>query len=118
MLIDIDSQKWKSLMVGLGGEVSYAISRNWGVFIPQARLEYVHQFEHETREINGCFVNDAEGNTFVICTDDPDREFFNVQVAVSAQFAQGRLAYVHFEQVLGNSQFDWYEVTAAVHFEF
>jgi outer membrane autotransporter protein len=116
--VDIESQTWKSLIAGLGGEVSYAMSQSWGVLIPQARLEYIHQFEDDAREITGDFVSDTQGNTFVIRTDDPDRNYFNLQLAVSAQFAQGRAAYLNFEQVLGNDQFDWYEVTAGVRFEF
>jgi outer membrane autotransporter protein len=116
--VDIESQTWKSLIAGLGGEVSYAMSQSWGVLIPQARLEYIHQIEDDAREITGDFVSDTQGNTFVIRTDDPDRNYFNLQLAVSAQFAQGRAAYLNFEQVLGNDQFDWYEVTAGVRFEF
>ena len=118
MPVDIYSQEWESLVVGLGGKMGQAPTRRRGGLVPRARFEYLHQFEDEAPEITGHFVNNAQGNTFVIRTNDPDRDYFNLQLTVSDQFAQGRSTYVYFEQVLGNSQFDCNDVTAGVRLEF
>ena len=101
--LDVEDQTVESLVTGLGGQVSYAISTTVGVFVPQLRFEWVHEFLNNARAYQARFLNDptpGPATTVQWSTDNPDRNFFNLAVGVAATFARGVSAFVYYDTVL------------------
>jgi len=117
-LTRIDNQDFKSLTLSLGGQVSYAWSQKWGVLLPQARVEWVHEFENDDDTIGGRFTLDPTNTGFQIATDNPDRDYFNLGIGFSAVFAEGRSAYLYYENVQGFDDLTFHSVNAGLRFEF
>ncbi|MEN8218450.1 MAG: autotransporter outer membrane beta-barrel domain-containing protein [Pseudomonadota bacterium] len=114
----IDSQKVKSLTLTLGIQADYAISQSWGILIPHANLDYVHEFKDDVRQLTGRFLEDAGGETFTWNSDAPDRDYFNLGLGISAQFSQGRAAFIRYEGTLGLRDVDRHAIMAGVRLEF
>jgi outer membrane lipase/esterase len=119
--VEIDDQTYRSFALGLGGQVSYAMSQSWGVLLPYASLEYVHDFEKNDSSVTGRFVNDdpiAGKIPFTLPIDSRDQNYFNFGIGASAQFTNGTAGFVNYEQLLGYSDVSQYRINAGLRFEF
>ena len=96
----VDDQEVKSLVSIIGGRISKAFSRHFGVLIPQGRLEWHHEFENDSRSIVTKYANDPFDTFFISTTDDPDEDFFVLGGGVSAVFKGGTQAFIFLETVL------------------
>jgi outer membrane autotransporter protein len=114
----IGDQEAKSFTSQLGGEVSYAMSQSWGVLIPQAHFEWVHEFKDGDEVVTGFFVQDPSQTTFALDTDSPDSNYFNLRLGVSAQFAKGRSGYFYYRKLLGYDNIDVNAFSAGLRLEF
>jgi outer membrane autotransporter protein len=101
LVLEFESQDVESLTSVVGAQASYAISTGLGVLLPQVRFEWEHEFKDESRTITARFVADPTRTPIEYVTDNPDRDFFNVGVGLSAIFRVGLSAFVHYETVLG-----------------
>lgn len=99
--VQIDGQDYKSFTLSLGGQVSYALSQSWGVLLPQARFEWIHEFEDDSPFVTGHFLGDPSQDSFSFAGDEPDTDYFSLGIGVSAVFAKGRSAYFNYQTVLG-----------------
>jgi outer membrane autotransporter protein len=117
-VVKMDSNDYESLTSNLGGGASYALKQSWGVLLPQVSLEWVHEFENDGQQIDGFFPADINQQGFTIETKDPDRDYFNARLGVSAQFAEGRSGFISYEKVFGYDDVDYYSVQAGVRLEF
>ena len=70
----------------LGGRASYAISTGLGVLLPQVRIEWEHEFKNDSRLLTARFVNDPLLQPIPFTTDNPDRNYANLGVSLSATF--------------------------------
>jgi len=104
--VQFDEQKITSFEGVVGMQVSKTISKPWGVLVPQLRVELVHQFENDSRVINSRFVGAVQNSittNLLQPTDEPDRNYFNISLATSAQFSHGRSAYIQYTGLVGLS---------------
>ena len=70
-------------VTGTGGvEVSYAISTDFGVVVPQGRVSWVHEFSDDSRAITVQYAADPNNTQFGIVTDSPDRNFFDLGLSL------------------------------------
>lgn len=113
-----DSQKVESLTSLIGGEVSYVSSTRYGVVIPKLSFEWAHEYEHDSHINTARFINDPSSGSFEVATDSPDRDYFKLGLSVSATFAQGRSAYLFYENVLDRDNLTEYSLSAGARFEF
>jgi outer membrane lipase/esterase len=113
-----EDQDVESLMFVLGGQASYAISTAFGVLLPQARIEWRHEFKNDSRTVTARFVNDPTRTPLLLVTDDPDRNFFNLGAGLSATFRGGVAAFVYYETVLGLADVSAHNVVFGVRLEF
>ncbi len=116
--LEIESQDIKSLTTILGGQASYAISTRWAVFMPQARVEWEHEYSNNSRLIKAAFVEDAGGVPFAVSTDDPDRDYLNFGIGISAVFAGGKTAFIDYEKTLGFDDWTSNTITFGLRLEF
>jgi outer membrane autotransporter protein len=106
--LDIGDQNGKSLTVNAGGHVSYAMLTDWGVLVPNAKIDWVHEFEDNSetlafRFINDPFTGDPNDPSPVITlqSDRPDSNYFIWSVGVSAQFIYGISGFVNYQSYAG-----------------
>lgn len=114
----INSQEVDSFNMQLGADVSYAMSQSWGVLLPQANLEWVHEFNDGGSSVTGYFLQDPTQNTFSLNTDKPDTDYFNMRLGVSAQFKQGTSAYFYYRKLLGYDNLNVDSFSAGLRLEF
>ncbi len=117
LALNFDDQTITSLTTALGARVSKSISMNWGVLTPGAHLEWEHEFRDDERSIGAAFAVDPAAR-LATSTDEPDRDYFNVGVGVSAVFARGRSAFITVESVLGQDDVTDHTIEAGVRLEF
>jgi outer membrane autotransporter protein len=112
------SQDATSTTLALGGRASYAISTRYGVVLPQAWLDWTHEFSNDSQIITAQLVNDPTNTPINLLTDNPDRNFFHAGIGVSMQFAHGRSAYLLYERLFGHTYLGEGTLQAGVRLEF
>jgi outer membrane autotransporter protein len=116
--LKVDGQDWESLTTVLGAQVSYAISQNFGVIVPQGQVGWVHEFENDSEEFTAVYVDDPRQNELRAETNDPDRDYFEVGLGVSAVFKGGTQAFIYYDTVLGFDDLTDHIVTVGGRMEF
>lgn len=87
----------------LGGRVSYATSYDWGVLVPNAVLEWNHEFRNDPQTAVVRFLADPTQTPIVLTDQAPDASYFNIGIGLNAVLPQGRSGYVYYEHMVGNS---------------
>lgn len=118
MALALDSQTFTSFTSDLGVQVSRAISTSSGVWIPQLRIGWVHEFENGQEQVGARFVNDINNQPLFVLTQTPDRNYADLSVGVSAQFAGGRSAFISYNTLLGYDDVTYNAINAGVRLEF
>jgi uncharacterized protein YhjY with autotransporter beta-barrel domain len=101
--LTVDDQDWDSLTSTLGAGASYASSQGWGVLIPFARVAWVHEFENDSQSMKAFYTVDPQQNNLVARTDNPDRNYFELGLGVSAVVRGGLQAFFDYQTLLGYS---------------
>ncbi len=104
----VADQSVKSFETALGADVSYAHSTNFGVVIPQLRLEWAHEFDNDSRQITAQYVNDPRNNRFFVRTDSPDRNYYVLGGGLSALMVGGLTTFAEVETILGKEDYNKY----------
>lgn len=113
-----DAQTTKSLTSVLGLYGSKAISTSFGVLVPQATLEYVHEFEDAQRNINFRFVDNPAAGSFRFQNDPPDRNYFNLGLGIAAVWPHGISGFLNYRAMIGYKDQKSDTVTVGVRIEF
>jgi uncharacterized protein YhjY with autotransporter beta-barrel domain len=109
-----DSQDVESLTMVLGGRAAYAISTGLGVLLPQVRIEWEHEFKNDSRILTAQFLNDPQRQPIRFTTDNPDRNYVNIGVALSATFRGGISAFIDYTTVVGLSNISRHDITLGI----
>jgi len=97
-----DNQNVQSLTTTVGVFGSVAISTGFGVIVPQASADYVHEFLDDQRSVGFRLVQDPSvGRKYLFQTDPPDRDYFNLGVGVSMVLANGFQPFLNFRELVG-----------------
>ncbi len=114
-----DEQSIRSLQSTIGVQGSIVINTSYGVWVPQANADYVHEFENDRRDITVNFVQDQRQTPtkFSFNNDKPDRNFFNFSVGTVLVLPHGIQPFFNFRVMAGHSQFDNYAGTVGVRIE-
>ncbi len=103
MNLRVRDQNFNSLTTALGGGASYAMSKGFGVLVPQIRAEWIHEFKNDDRLLTATFVNDPranlDGHTLFARTDGPDRDYFTILFSLSTVLRGGLQGFVSYERV-------------------
>jgi uncharacterized protein YhjY with autotransporter beta-barrel domain len=100
LTLELRDQTLESLITALGGQVTYALSTQMAVFVPQLLFEWVHEFLNNERTIAANYVNDPNKTALDIETDSPGRNFFNLGLGLSAVFRGGMSAFIYYQTTL------------------
>jgi outer membrane autotransporter protein len=127
--LKVDGQDVNSLILALGGKVTYAISAPFGVVLPFFRAEYNHEFEDDAVLLraqyfapidpsNNLTATGLTNPVFEARTDGPDRNFAVIGGGISAVFQRNVQAFIDFESVVGRSNVTNNILTTGVRVEF
>lgn len=114
----IEDRSTTSMTSIFGGRATYIMSRDWGILMPTATLEWEHEFEDDPNRVIARFAFDPTATRIVRDGDDIDSNYFNVGVGVSALFPGGRSAYLYYEELVGASRLSQGLLSLGVRFEF
>ena len=113
-----DNQNISSLTTTAGLFASVAINTKWGVLVPQATAEYVHEFLNDQRTVGFRFVDTISQPRFLFQTDNPDRNFFNLGIGAVFVLPGGMSTYVNVRELVGYSTRRATNVTAGLRLAF
>jgi hypothetical protein len=98
-----DSQLGESLLLKAGGHVSYAINTPFAIILPQVRANYARELKNEERALKVHFLADPTSgssagpvSSFLVFTDQPQRNFFEYAADLTLQFPFGISGYVEY----------------------
>lgn len=103
LITSVESRSLDSELGVIGGRFSYTTSYDWGVLIPNATLEWNHEFRNDPQTIVTRFVYDPTQTPIVITDAPPDNSYFNVGVGLNAVLPGGRSGYISWEHLVGLS---------------
>jgi outer membrane autotransporter protein len=116
--LDIGSQEATSFSSTLGVNYTRAISTAKAILIPQAWLEWTHEFDSGDDDVTGVFANDPSFIPFALATDKLDRDYFRLGFGVGAQFGKGRTAFFNYEAAIGLTNYTEQTANLGVRLEF
>ena len=113
-----DDQHQTSFTSNLGAFASMAISTGFGVFVPQATWEWVHEFLDNQRVTYFHFVEDLGQRRFRFQNDPPDRNYFDAGLGLVLVLPNGLSPFVNVRQFFGYEKQSSTTVTAGLRFSF
>lgn len=116
--LSYDNQNIQSLTTTVGLFGSAALSTGFGVIVPQATVEYVHEFLDDQRSVGFRLVQDLNQNRLLFQTDPPDRDYFNLGVGVSMVLANGLQPFLNFRELVGYNNRHSHTVTLGLRVTF
>ena len=85
----------------LGGRVSYTLNESWGVLVPNAVVEWNHEFKTDPQTVVYRFVSDPTQTPVFVTDVRPDSSYFNLGIGLNAVLPQGRSGFFYYEHVTG-----------------
>lgn len=82
------------------------VSTRWGVWQPQARLGWRHEFANAARPLSVAFAGDANGTAITFDTDDPDVTWGEAGLGAVFVFTGGHSAFVEWRTRFGHAFLD------------
>jgi outer membrane autotransporter protein len=107
-----------SLTTALGASATYAISTDFGVVVPQIRMEWEHEFERSAETLESRYPLDLDGNVFRTRGDSPDRDYVNIGGGVVAVLPGGWMPYVDYQALLFYDDWTRHQLTGGIRKEF
>jgi outer membrane lipase/esterase len=113
-----DNENIASLTTTAGIFASMAISTRFGVLVPQASADYVHEFLNDQRTVGFRFVDTISRPRFLFQTDTPDRDFFNLGLGAVFVLPGGTSTFVNVRELVGYNTRRATTVTAGLRMAF
>ncbi len=119
LALSYDDQTVHSFQSTVGLQATMAINTSYGVWVPQATADFIHEYENDQRFITVQFAGDgrATPTKFTFQNDKPDRNFFNLGIGTVLILSNGIQPFINFRAMAGNNQFDNYAGTIGVRIE-
>ncbi|MFV2058011.1 MAG: autotransporter outer membrane beta-barrel domain-containing protein [Thiohalomonadales bacterium] len=115
--LQLDGQEYQSLTLAIGGQFTYAISMQGGVFIPQARIEWITEFEDDINVVSGNYIGDPQKEKFRLPTDATDDSYAQLGLGFSGVFPGGTTYYLYYQSYLGFENLTQSSVNAGFRWE-
>ena len=114
----INNDHRTSLQSRFGAMASNAFSTGFGVIVPQAGVDWIHEFANNQRDISFSFLGDTRSKTFTFQNQSPDRDFLEINAGSSLVLPHGIQTFVNYRGIAGNSYYSGHGVNAGVRLEF
>lgn len=116
--LSVDARSIKSLQSSLGARFSTNVNTAWGVLLPYASVQWVHEFKDDAPSLVSRYVNDPNGLAFSIPTATPDSNFGIVSVGASMTLPNNLSAFAQFSSAVGLKDEKSYAVSAGLRIQF
>lgn len=113
-----DNQNIQSLTTTAGLFGSVALSTGFGVIVPQATADYVHEFLDDQRSVGFRLAKDLGQRRFLYQTDPPDRDYVNLGVGVSMVLPNGLQPFLNFRELVAYRDRSSHTVTLGLRIPF
>jgi outer membrane autotransporter protein len=114
----VASRSMNSMLGVAGARVSYTLSTDWGVLVPNAVVEWNHEFRNDPQTVVVRFLADPTQTPISLTDQAPDSSYFNLGLGLNAVFAQGRSAYVYYEHMAGYAGAHSNQLSLGIRIEF
>lgn len=114
----IDDTDRDSVLTHLGVRASYAISTSSGVWVPQFRAEWNHDFDNDPLDVQSTYALDAAQTFYGLEGNNPDDDYFNVGLGLVGILPNGWVPFIDGEIQLGYDDYDRYRLTGGLRKEF
>jgi outer membrane autotransporter protein len=114
----VDARELTSMTGVLGGKLTYAMSRDWGILMPHFQLEWEHEFEDDPQQLVARFLHDPTGTAIRVEGDEVDTDYYNIGIGLSALFTNGRSAFLYYEHLAGSEGLSQDNLSLGVRIEF
>jgi outer membrane autotransporter protein len=114
----VESRELTSMTAVAGGKLTWALSRDWGILMPHAQLEWEHEFEDDPQQLAARFLHDPTQTVIRAEGDEVDTDYFNIGLGLSALFANGRSAFLFYEHRAGSEGLSQDNLSLGVRIEF
>lgn len=94
-----------------------AVSTTYGVWVPQADANFIHEFANSQRFIEVHFAVDPLPLKFKFQNDRPVRNYFNLSLGTVLVLPNGLQPFINFRAMVGNEQFNNYAGTIGIRIE-
>lgn len=101
LVTSVESRSLSNALGVIGGRLSHTTSFDWGVLIPNATLEFNHEFRNDPQTIVTRFVFDPTQTPITLTDQPPDSSYFNVGIGLNAVFPNGRSGFIAWEHLVG-----------------
>jgi outer membrane autotransporter protein len=95
--LEIGSWHFESLTTVVGGQASYTMRTGFGDLVPQARVEWWHEFETDTPPIEAT----GFGDSVAIPTDDQDSDYVILGFGLLVAFSENASLFLEYQTTLG-----------------
>lgn len=117
--VHVEEQSYSSLQPSIGFEFSNAVSRGWGVMIPQGYVDIVSELEDGPKVITGRFLGDTlQGNSFSLLTDDFEETFARAGLGLGFILPNNKSAFVTVDAEIGRDVLTTYYINAGFRWQF
>lgn len=115
----IGKQSTEQLTLGAGVQSTYAITENWGVFIPSLKITLLSEVTAGFDPIAARFAYDPDPeNTFTLQNDGEDKAFTQIAIGSSFIFTHGVSGFLQYQQMVGYKNLSAYQVQGGLRYEF
>ncbi len=114
----IDKQKYESLQPAVGFSFSKAVSRSWGVFIPQGYIDVISDLKDSGVIVSGSFIGDGNNEEFGLETDDFEETFVRAGLGFGLVLKNNKTAFFMLDGDLGRDLLQTYYVNAGFRWQF
>jgi len=97
----VEGRSLSSLLGVLGARASFTHSYDWGVLVPNALLEWNHEFRNDAQTVITRFLADPTQTPVVLTDVPPDSNYLNIGIGLNAVLPQGRSGFIYFEHMAG-----------------
>lgn len=115
---EVDSRSFASELGVLGARFTRTISMDWGVLVPNALVEWNHEFKNDPQTVVTRFLADPTQTPIFITDPRVDQNYFNLGVGLNAILPQGRSGFLYYEHVTGLSGIHENRLSVGVRVEF
>ncbi|HWV14170.1 MAG TPA: autotransporter domain-containing protein [Cellvibrio sp.] len=115
----IGEQSTEQVTLGAGVQTTYAISRNWGVFIPLFKAAFLSEVESGFDPVVSRFAYDPDpNNRFTLGSDGEDKAFAQVALGSSFILKGGVTGFIQYQQMLAYNNLTAYQIQVGIRNEF
>lgn len=118
LAMTLGDQSMRQARLSTGVQATYAISRNWGVLIPTAKLTVLSDVGSDYDPVAVRFAYDPDpDNSFLIENDGGGQTYSEISIGASAVFKRGLSVFLQYQQLVGYEHLSLYQVQAGIRYE-